>query len=54
MSRNADVKLTREELEKLALSRVSASYYYDLADMVQEVPDNELWDIVNGTIGQDD
>ena len=54
MNTHTDVKLTREELEQMALNRVSASYYYDLADIVQEVPDNELWDIVNGAIGQDD
>ena len=54
MSRNVHVKLTREELEQMALSAVSATYYYDLSDNLHETPDNELWGIVNGTIGQDD
>jgi hypothetical protein len=39
----------REDLEKQALEEVCACLYYDLADTVGEVNDDELWGIINHT-----
>lgn len=40
----------REQLEKKALEEVCACRYYDLADTVEETPDEDLEGIVNHTI----
>lgn len=39
--------MSREELEKLALLAVAAEDYYDLADFVGEMSDEELINIIN-------
>lgn len=44
-----EVKLSREDLEKQALEEVCACRYYDLADTVQETPDEDLLSIINHT-----
>ncbi len=36
----------REQLEKDALSACSADLYYDLADTIDSVTDNELYEII--------
>lgn len=38
--------LNREELEELALKRVCACLYYDLADTVGETPDADLIKVI--------
>lgn len=40
-------QLDRHELERLALMRVCACQYYDLADCLAETTDRELLDIIN-------
>ena len=39
--------LDRELLEKEALAEVCACRYYDLADVLYETPDKDLWAIIN-------
>ena len=38
--------IDRELLEKEALAEVCACWYYDLADALQETPDEDLRDII--------
>lgn len=38
--------LTREELEQLALQACAARFHYDLADCLEDMPDQELIDFV--------
>lgn len=45
--------LTREELEKVALQACPAEYHYDLADCLEEMPDEELIDIAFGRVRRD-
>jgi len=40
-------ELDREYLEHLALMRVCACLYYDLADLIDSTGDQELLDIIN-------
>lgn len=40
----------REELEKQALDEICACRYYDLADTVQETPDEDLLSIIDHSI----
>jgi len=40
-------QMDRESLERLALMRVCACQYYDLADTISEMSDLELLDIIN-------
>jgi len=42
--------IDRELLETTALEEVCACQYYDLADTLQETPDEDLQGIVNHTI----
>lgn len=42
--------LTREELEKLALKACPAEYHCDLADVLEEMPDEELIDLAFGRV----
>lgn len=42
--------IDRELLEKTALEEICACLYYDLADTLEETPDEELQGIVNHTI----
>lgn len=39
-------EMSREELEKLALINVSADRYYDLADTISQISDQDLIQIV--------
>ena len=39
-------KLSREDLEKLALQKVSTDNYYDLADNIDGTSDEELYFII--------
>jgi len=39
----------REELEQRAMEEVCACRYYDLADTLQETPDDDLWSVINHT-----
>jgi predicted secreted protein len=38
--------MSREELEQLALQRVCACLYYDLADTLEETPDEDLIKVI--------
>ncbi len=40
------IRVSREELEALALNAVCACWYYDLADTLQETPDADLIRII--------
>jgi hypothetical protein len=41
------VTMNREELEQLAMIRVCACMYYDLADTLGETPDEDLIKVIN-------
>lgn len=45
-----NMKLSREELEVLAIDEVCACRYYDLQDTLQETPDEDLRLIIDHTI----
>ena len=47
MAKDDHVKLTREELENMALLAVSPDDFYCLLDTLQETPDEDLWSIIN-------
>lgn len=36
------IRVSREELEALAMDAVCACWYYDLADTLEETPDSDL------------
>ena len=38
--------MEREVLEKMALQIISSELYYDLADNIQDIPDEELLDLI--------
>lgn len=40
------LRVTREELEMLAMDAVCACWYYDLADTLEETPDADLIRII--------
>lgn len=40
------IRVSREELEVLALNAVCACWYYDLADTLEETPDADLVRII--------
>lgn len=42
-------ELSRDELEKLALEKVDAILYYDLADNIDGATDYELYEIIDNT-----
>ncbi len=44
------MSVDRIELEQVAMESVTAEFYYDLADTVQETPDEELKDIIEGRV----
>lgn len=39
-------KLHREELEQKALETISSALYYDLADTIDSLTDNELYELI--------
>ena len=45
-----DHRLSREELEALAVDEICACRYYDLQDTLQETPDEDLLLIINHTV----
>ncbi len=48
------IQIDRDSLERLALKRVCACQYYDLADTVCEMSDSELLGIVSHQYACDD
>lgn len=40
------IRVSREELEALALKAVCACWYYDLADTLEETPDADLLHVI--------
>ena len=42
------LNLSREDLERLALRKVCACLYYDLADTIGETSDEELIKVIRG------
>ena len=40
------IRVSRKELEALALNAVCACWYYDLADTLEETPDTDLIRII--------
>ncbi len=40
------IRVSREELEVLALNTVCACWYYDLADKLEEMPDADLISVI--------
>lgn len=40
--------ITRQDLEKMAMEKVSSVNHYELADNLDEVSDGELWGIIYG------
>ena len=38
--------MDRDELEAIALETVSSEYYYDLADNIGDIPDDELMALI--------
>jgi hypothetical protein len=49
MTQELSLPTDREVFEQIALERICACQYYDLADCIEETTDDELSSIIEGT-----